>query len=72
MSHIQIMNKVKLLSPYSLSLMDLMRLTQMNKTLLDVTCETFDPKLYVQNIMLRYKVYHDLQTSQEVGRTLEL
>lgn len=44
------MNKVKFLSPYSLLLIDVSRIILMNKTLLDVACETIEPKLFFKTL----------------------
>ena len=61
MDDIRVMKEVILLSPYSLSLMDVSRLTPMNKTLVDVDCETMDPKLFTKTLCLVMTCKYNLE-----------
>ena len=66
----QLLNKVKLLSPNSLSLMGVLRLTPMNKILLDVASETFNPKIFPKTLCSDTKFITTRKYTLEVRATL--
>ena len=62
--------KLKLVWPYSLLLMDVSLLTPINKTLLNVPCETLDDRLFPKNICYDTKYVRTRMYTLEVRASL--